>query len=245
MLELSKETSDNLNYLKLAYMQENWRKVIADWQSKPEAQTLENILRLEAIEKKSRSIQRRIVEAKLGRFHRMHDFDWNHPTEIDRNRIERLLNLDFLASGQNVIFIGPQGLGKTMLSKNIAWNTVNKGYRALFSTASKIVADLLHSGHKFETAMKKYTSPDVLVIDELGYLSFEQKAADALFEVISRRYESKPIVLSTNLGFADWPTIFPGAACVTALVDRLTHNAEIVRITGPSFRTKQTRSKKV
>ncbi|MFW7377850.1 MAG: ATP-binding protein [Oligoflexus sp.] len=226
-------------------MQENWHKVIADWQSKPESQTLENILRLEVIEKKSRSIQRRIIEAKLGRLHRMHDFDWNHPKEIDRNRIERLLNLGFLAANQNVIFIGPQGLGKTMLSKNIAWNAVNKGHRALFSTASKIVSDLLHSGHKFETAMKKYTSPDVLVIDELGYLSFEQKAADALFEVISRRYESKSIVLSTNLGFADWPTIFPGAACVTALVDRLTHNADIVRITGSSFRTKQTKSKKV
>ena len=92
--------------------------------------------------------------------------------------------------------------------------------------------------------MKKYTSPDVLVIDELGYLSFEQNAADALFEVVSRRYESSPIILTTNLAFSDWPIIFPGAACVAALVDRLTHNAEIIRVTGNSFRAGQTQKKK-
>ena len=179
-------------------------------------------------------------EAKLGRFVRMCDFDWDWPKEIDRDRIECLLNLDFLAAKDNAIFIGAQGLGKTLIAKNIVSNAVNRGYKGLFSTASKMVSDLLHSGHKLEVALKKYTSPDVLVIDELGYLSFEQKAADILFEVISRRYENKPIILTTNLAFAEWPTIFPGAACVTALVDRLTHNAEILRITGPSFRTKKT-----
>jgi len=129
-----------------------------------------------------------------------------------------------------------------MISKNIVSNAVNRGYKGVFSSASRIVADLLHSGRKMKAAIKKDTSPDTLIIDELGYLGFEQKAADVLFEVISRRYENKPIVLTTNLAFSKWPTIFPGAACVTALVDRLTHNAEIIRVSGPSYRTKRNKN---
>jgi DNA replication protein DnaC len=239
---ISKEIQKDLNYLRLYYTAEHFEKIIRDNSHNNQATFLENLIRLEIVEKKSRSIQQRMRNAKLGRFEKMNQFDWNWPKEIDRDRIESMLNLEFLTNNRNIIFIGAQGLGKTMISKNIVCNAVNRGYKGVFSSASRIVADLLHSGRKMEAAIKKYTSPDVLVIDELGYLSFEQKAADVLFEVISRRYENKPIILTTNLAFSEWPTIFPGAACVTALVDRLTHNADIIRVSGPSYRTKRTKS---
>lgn len=239
---ISQELQKDLKYLRLYYTAEHTEKIIHDNANKDPATFLENLTRLEIVNKKSRSIQLRMREAKLGRFEKMNNFDWNWAKEIDRTRIESLLNLDFLACNRNIIFIGAQGLGKTMISKNIVSNAVNRGYKGVFSSASRIVADLLHSGRKMEAAIKKYTSPDILVIDELGYLSFEQKAADVLFEVISRRYENKPIILTTNLAFSEWPTIFPGAACVTALVDRLTHNAEIIRVSGPSYRTKRNKN---
>lgn len=243
MITLSPELKNDLKALRLYYTAENSVKILNDNANNDHATFLENLARLEIVEKKSRSIQARMSDAKLGRFQRMAAFDWSWPEEIDQGKIESLLELDFLASKQNVILIGAQGLGKTMISKNIVCNAVNRGYKGIFASASRITADLLHSGRKMETAIKKYLSPDILVIDELGYLSFEQKAADVLFEVISRRYENKPIILTTNLPFAEWPTIFPGAACVTALVDRLTHNAEIIRITGPSYRTKRDKDK--
>ena len=179
-----------------------------------------------------------MTQAKLGRFQRMYDFDWNWPKAIEKDRIESLLNLDFFAESQNVILIGAQGLGKTMIAKNILCNAINRGYRGIFTTASRMVADLIHNSCKTEVVLKKYLNTDILVIDELGYLSFEQKAADILFEVVSGRYQRKPIILTTNMGFREWPQVFPGAACVTAMVDRLTHDAEILKITGQSFRTK-------
>lgn len=239
MISLPQDLKNDLKALRLHYTAENSVKILKDNAKNDHATFLQNLARLEIVEKKSRSIQSRMTLAKLGRFQRMSSFDWSWPEEIDQEKIESLLNLEFLASKQNVVLVGAQGLGKTMISKNIVCNAINRGYKGIFASASRITADLLHSGRKMETAIKKYLSPDILVIDELGYLSFELKAADVLFEVISRRYESKPIILTTNLSFSDWPTIFPGAACVTALVDRLTHNAEIVRIKGPSYRTKR------
>ncbi len=243
MITLPQDLKTDLKALRLYYTAENAVKILQDNVKNDHATLLQNLARLEIVEKKSRSIQSRMTLAKLGRFQRMASFDWSWPDEIDQEKVESLLNLDFLASKQNVILIGAQGLGKTMISKNIVSNAINRGYKGIFASASRITSDLLHSGRKMETAIKKYLSPDILVIDELGYLSFEQKAADVLFEVISRRYENKPILLTTNLSFSEWPTIFPGAACVTALVDRLTHNAEIVRIKGPSYRTKRGKKK--
>lgn len=239
---ISQDLQKDLKYLRLYYTAEHMEKILRDNADKDLATFLENLARLEIVNKKSRSIQQRMKNAKIGRFEKMTNFDWNWAKEIDRTRIESLLNLEFLEGNRNVIFIGAQGLGKTMISKNIVCNAINRGYKGVFSSASRIVADLLHSGRKMEIAMKKYTSPDILVIDELGYLSFEQKAADVIFEVISRRYENKPIILTTNLAFSEWPTIFPGAACVTALVDRLTHNSDIIKISGSSYRTKRTKN---
>ena len=244
MLTDYQEAKDCLHQLRLYYTAENYEDILAQSKGLDHHQFLEKLLRAEAIEKKKRSIKLRLVQAKLGYYRRMIDYDWNWPKKINRNQIENQLNLDFMTNKANLILMGAQGLGKTMIAKNIGLNAVNRGYKVRFTTATSLVTDLLASGHNLEKDIKKYTSPHLLIIDELGYLSFELKAADLLFEVISRRYEENSTVLTTNLAFQDWPTIFPGAACVTALVDRLTHNAEIVKISGSSFRQNETAKKK-
>lgn len=202
---------------------------------------LERIVELENLERRNRSTQKRLKNAKIGRTKLMHDFDWAWPTEIDRTVIEELLTIDFISRQQNCVFAGSQGVGKSMIAKNIALAAINQGYRALFITASDLVIDLgsQESTPALQRRLRRYIKPDLLIIDELGYLSFDHRAADLLFEIISKRYENGSTIITTNLAFKDWGIPFQGAACVTPLIDRLTHNCEIIRIVGPSYRGKE------
>ena len=178
----------------------------------------------------------------------MDQFDWNWPKKLERRTVEKLIKLDFLKEKNptNILIFGAQGLGKTMIAKNLALKAVLSGHTALFTTSSKIVTDLgqQEGSNLYTKRLNRYIKPDLLVIDELGYLSFDCRAADLLFEVISRRYEVKPIVLTTNLAFKDWNNIFPAAACLTAMIDRLTHFCEIISIEGSSFRHKESQEKR-
>ena len=171
----------------------------------------------------------------------MADFDWNSPKKIDRAAVERVMSLGFLERAENVVLVAPQGVGKTMIAKNLAHGTVLAGQNALFVSASDLLLDLnkQDTARALERRLAHYARPHVLCIDEIGYLSYDNRAADLLFQIVSRRYERRPIVLTTNLAFADWNTVFPNAACATALIDRLTHHAEIIAIDGESYRKRE------
>jgi DNA replication protein DnaC len=205
------------------------------------AQLLEELARLEAQERARRSVERRLGRAHLGRFKPMADFDWQWPKKIEREAVERALALGFLEHTENVILVAPQGLGKTMIAKNIVHAAVLAGASALFVTASDLLLDLAkqETARALERRLQHYTRPHVLAIDELGYLSFDSQAADLLFQIVTRRYEKRPVVLSTNLAFSDWNTIFPNATSAVALIDRLTHHAEIIPIEGESYRRRE------
>jgi DNA replication protein DnaC len=240
----NEELSTQLKTLRLHYTADNLESIMGALENKSPREALSHLAAVESIEKKNRSINRRMAESRLGRFKRMEDFDWKHPTEINRPKVESLLEGDFTMTGQNLIIIGTQGLGKTMIARNLGAIAVQLGHTVRFVTASKLVSDLLSAGHNLESRLRYYARVELLIIDELGYLSYQDKAADMLFEVVSRRYEKAPILLTTNLTFAQWPEIFPGAACVSAILDRLIHHCEIVQIKGPSFRKKQSGDKK-
>ncbi|MCA9523791.1 MAG: IS21-like element helper ATPase IstB [Myxococcales bacterium] len=210
------------------------------------AEILEAIVALECADRSQRSLERRQKRSRIGTFKPITDFDWQWPKELDRARIEAAVKLSFLQEGANLVLVGPHGLGKTMLLKNIAHQAVLQGHSVYFTSASRLLAELssFDSPSLLHKRITFYTSFRLLCIDELGYLSYDQRGADLLFEVVSRRYDAqRSIALSTNLPFKEWTTVFPHAACTVALVDRLTHRAEIIRILGESWRRKEARER--
>jgi DNA replication protein DnaC len=203
-------------------------------------QLLEEIARSETQDLARRSLERRLAQAKLGRFKPIANFEWHWPKKIDRALIERALTLDFLNQGRNLILCGTNGLGKTMIAKNIAHAAVLAGHSVLFRTAGDLLADL--DGDSPGLRRRKfrfYARPDLLCIDEIGYLTYDSHAADLLFEVINHRYERNSILVTTNKGFKEWNAVFPNATSIAALLDRLTHHAEVTLLEGTSYRVRE------
>jgi DNA replication protein DnaC len=201
---------------------------------------LEEVTRTEVAALTQRSLERRLRQAQLGRFKPMADFDWNWPKKIDRDLVERALTLDFIPEARNFILIGNNGLGKTMITKNIAYAAVQAGYSVLMRTASDLLADLagdspLLRRRKFNF----YARPDLLCIDEVGYLNYDAQAADLLYEVINRRYERRSLLITTNRVFKEWNQVFPNSSSITTLLDRLTHHADVTVLEGPSYRLRE------
>jgi len=206
-----------------------------------QARWVAQLLQWEATERHRRSLERRLHAAHIGRFKPLADFDWKWPSQCDRSAVEGLMSLDFLADASNVVLVGPNGVGKTMCACNIGYQAVLAGHTALFITAGQLLGELaaLDSDSALRRRLRFYATPDVLLIDEVGYLSYSNRHADLLFELVSRRYQNKSTVVTTNRAFAEWGEVFPNAACVVSLIDRLMHRAEVVRIEGKSYRQKE------
>ena len=200
---------------------------------------LEELARAELHERAHRSLQRRLQRSRLGRFKPIADFDWNWPKKIDREAIERALTLDFIRDTRNLILLGTNGLGKTLIAKNLAHAAVLAGYSVLFRTAAELLEDLQVDSPEQRRRLAHYARPHLLCIDEVGHLSYDTHAADLLYEVINRRYEQKSIVVTTNRTFKDWNLVFPNATCIATLLDRLTHHADVTVIEGESYRVRE------
>lgn len=203
---------------------------------------LERVIAIEHEERQHRGLDRRLKNSRLGRFKPMTDYDWSWPKAIDREAIEDLLRLAFVEEGVNVVVVGPNGVGKTMIAKNLAHAVIRSGKTARFTTASAMLTELAAQDGlvALNRAFRRYTSPAALLVDELGYVAYANRHADLLFEVVNRRYESgRSIVVTTNRPFTDWGELFPNATCVVPLVDRLVHHCEIVDIDGESYRLKE------
>lgn len=215
--------------------------LLARWDELADRPWLSDLVELEEAERQRRSLERRLQAARLRRFKAMADFDWDWPKAIDREQIEELFELSFIAEAANLILVGSNGIGKTMIAKNLAHQALLAGHTARFITTSELLNDLAaqNGGGALERRLRHYERPRLLVLDELGYLPCGNHHADLLFEVVSRRYQEKPIVLTTNKPFGEWNEVFPNNACVVALVDRLVHRAEIVNIEGESYRLRE------
>jgi DNA replication protein DnaC len=219
--------------------------LLARWQELGDQPWVATLIDAEEAERSRRSLERRIRTSKVGRFKPIADFDWSWPDKIDRPLIEELMQLGFIEEATNIILAGPNGVGKSTIAQNIVHQALLRGHTVLCASASAMLNDLdaQDTSTALARRLRRYVNPAVLLVDEVGYLSYDSRAADLLFEVVSRRHEQRPIILTTNKPFAEWNEVFPNSSSVTALVDRLLHHAEIVKIEGESYRAKEAKER--
>jgi len=215
--------------------------LLANWADVAQTEWVCQLVEWEEAERARRSMARRLSTAAIGKFKLIADFDWQWPKEIDRAAVQALLGLDFLEDASNVVLMGPNGVGKTMIAQNIAYEALMRGHTVRFTSAGNLLGELaaIDSASRLQARLRRYANYDLLCIDEVGYLSYSNRHADLLFELTNRRYQRKSTVLTSNRAFREWGEVFPNAACVVSMVDRIIHRAEIVSIAGDSYRVRE------
>jgi DNA replication protein DnaC len=222
--------------LRLYGLQQHWAELTHEHYP-----LLTKLLDWERDERQQRSLERRLNSARLGRFKALNEFDWQWPSKIDADAIHGLMQLDFLAEASNILLIGSNGVGKSTIAQNLGYQAVMQGHTVLFTTAANMLSDLAaqDGDNALRRRLKYYARPALLIIDEIGYLSYSNRHADLLFEIINRRYEQHSTIVTTNRPFGEWNEVFPNASCVVSLIDRLVHHSQIIAIEGESYRMKE------
>lgn len=170
----------------------------------------------------------------------MEEFDFSFQPSIDERQIKELSTLAFVARAENVIFLGPPGVGKTHLAVGLAMQALKYGMTVYYTSLAHLIADLKKAAQqdKLEHRWRVYTRPEILIIDEVGYMQLDRTSAELLFRVICARYENGSIILTSNKYFGDWGELMNDAVIATAILDRLLHHAHIINIRGESYRLK-------
>jgi DNA replication protein DnaC len=232
-----------LMHMRLLYIRENYSALAqkASEQQRSHVDYLTQLVEGEFTERDVRSTERRIRNARFPVIKTLEDFQWTWPKKINRPQIQNLFRLDFIATQTNVVMIGNVGLGKTHLSIALGRAACVAGHSVLFTTAVDIINTLTaaRSAGQLKRDIRRYVTPAVLLIDELGYLPIDKLGADLMFQVISQRYERAPTVITTNRAYKHWPQIFNNDSTLTsAILDRVLHHVDTVVIEGKSFRMK-------
>lgn len=202
---------------------------------------LAELIEGEATLRENRAIERRIKKARFPVLKAMEDFEWTWPKKINRPQIQNLFRLAFIATNTNVVFISTVGLGKTHISLALGRAACIAGHSVLFTTAVDIINTLAaaQSAGRLKREIGRYLKPNLLIVDELGYLPIDKHGADLLFQIISQRYERAPMVITTNRAYKHWSQIFNNDSTLTsAILDRVLHHVDTIIIEGKSFRTK-------
>jgi DNA replication protein DnaC len=230
-----------LTRLNLAYMRENYQTLAQTAADKhwSHVEFLAELLRGETAAREDRRVQRCISQARFPVLKTIDNFDWNWPTKINRLLVQHLLQLDFVSQHDNVVFVSGTGLGKSHLMTALGHAACLRGHTVLFTGAIDIINTLAtaHAAGSIKRALEHYIKPELLCVDELGYLPIDKFGADCLFQIVSHRYERGAMMLTTNRVFSQWAGIFNNDAVLTsALLDRLLHHAQTVFIEGKSYR---------
>jgi DNA replication protein DnaC len=201
---------------------------------------LRRVLVMEIEGRKLAAQQKRLKAAKLPTRKTLEEFDFAFQPAIDERLVWELAELSFVKTNRNVVFLGPPGVGKTHLSVALAVKALEADYSVLFTTLSGLAEDLAsvpHPGLRRQR-LRRYLTPRVLVIDEIGYTKLTTEQSQSFFELVRDRYEKGPIILTSNTSFAEWGSLLNDEVLATALLDRLLHHVEVITISGKSFRMK-------
>ena len=219
-----------------------FRSQEATEENKSYVEFLDELLNEEQTARYERNV---LIKTRLARlpYHKtMADFDYSFQPSVDKKQIAELLTLRFLEKAENVVLLGPPGVGKTHIAVALALEAIVKGYNAYFVTMQQMVDYLSEGSDAVGKRMAIFIRPKLLVIDEVGYLPLDRRAANWFFELVSRRYERGSIVLTSNKSFSDWTSIFPDVAIASAILDRLLHHSTTINIRGgESYRLKEKR----
>jgi len=225
-----KACADNLQNIMEMAAQKNW----------PPLKVVDHLLALELEARRQSKIILRFKQSKLLEKPTIDQFDFNFhiSRKKQKGEILQLLNLDFIGHKKDIILIGNPGVGKSFLAKTIAYAATQAGIKVLFTTAMDMINHLVaaEADHSLLKKLNFYQSPDLLVIDEIGYLPLGTQGSNLFFQVISQRHEKKSTMITTNLPFADWANIFDSTTVATAIADRLVYNSQVLILEGPSYR---------
>jgi DNA replication protein DnaC len=202
---------------------------------------LEAVLTEEVTSKTEKNVTMRTHLARFPFVKTLESFDWSYQPSLDKKQLQTLATCRFIETGENVILLGPPGVGKTHLAVGLGLKAIPHGYRVLFTTAAAMLATLTKacSENRLEEKLKLYTVPRLLLIDEIGYLPIDRQGANLFFQLISRRYERGPVILTSNQSFTNWGDVFGDRVIATAILDRLLHHGITVTIRGDSYRLKE------
>jgi len=202
------------------------------------AEFLELILQDELLVRQERLIARRLKAARFRELKTLDEFDWSFNPKIPKKRIFDLATCRFIREVRDVLFLGPPGVGKSFLVQALGYQAVKSGHVVLYRSIFDLVRDFLHdeafAGE--EKVLTKYLKPDLLIIDDMGIKRLPKRSGEYLFEIIMRRYEVRSTVMTSNRPLEDWGKLIGDVPTATAILDRFLHHAELITITGKSYR---------
>jgi len=202
---------------------------------------LVDLTRLEIASRAANRLKRRIREARFPLLKPLETFDLSAVPELDIRLFRELTSCEYIRERRNVIFLGKSGTGKTHMATALGLEACKNNYLTRFVTCYGLVNELIEAREErdLQRLLKRYSRYDLLILDELGYIPFSREGAELLFQVLAERYEKGSVMITSNLGFADWNQVFGDQAMTAALLDRLTHKAGIIKCNWESYRLKQ------